>query len=64
MFRRLKEFRRTGTRYEKLDVMFSAFIYLALSVFLAVWLVPRCVNTPPRAKVRQNRVFKRKLFNN
>jgi transposase len=46
MFRRLKEFRRTGTRYEKLDVMFSAFIYLALSVFLAIWLVPRCVNTP------------------
>jgi transposase len=46
MFRRLKEFRRTGTRYDKLDVMFSAFIYLALSVFLAIWLVPRCVNTP------------------
>jgi transposase len=26
MFRRLKEFRRIGTRYDKLDMMFSTFI--------------------------------------
>lgn len=30
LFRRLKGFRRVATRYEKLDVMFLAFIHLAL----------------------------------
>lgn len=30
LFRRLKAFRRIFTRYEKLDVMFIAFIHLAL----------------------------------
>ena len=29
-FRRLKRFRRIFTRYDKLDVMFHAFIFLAL----------------------------------
>jgi transposase len=29
-FRRLKAFRCVGTRYEKLDVMFSAFILIAI----------------------------------
>ncbi len=30
LFGRLKRYRRVGTRYEKLDVMFAGFIYLAL----------------------------------
>jgi transposase len=46
LFRRLKGFRRTGTRYDKPDLMFSAFIYLALCVIAACSLVPRCVNRP------------------
>ena len=35
LFRRLKEFRRVYTRYDKTDVMFLAFIKFA---FLAIWL--------------------------
>jgi transposase len=46
MFRRLKGFRRIGTRYDKLDVMFSAYIYLALCLIAACSLVPGCVNRP------------------
>ena len=30
LFGRLKRYRRVGTRYDKLDVMFAGFIYLAL----------------------------------
>lgn len=30
LFRRIKRFRRVFTRYDKLDVMFMAFIFLAL----------------------------------
>lgn len=30
LFRRLKRFRRIFTRYDKLDVIFSAFVFLAL----------------------------------
>jgi transposase len=40
LFRRLKDFRRIFTRYDKLDVIFSGFIFFALSVMLL------CVNTP------------------
>ena len=32
LFRRLKGFRRVATRYDKLDVVFAAFIYFALIV--------------------------------
>jgi transposase len=32
LFRRIKRFRRVFTRYDKLDVMFTAFILLALTV--------------------------------
>ena len=32
LFRRLKRFRRIFTRYDKLDVVFLAFVYLALIV--------------------------------
>ena len=40
-FRRIKAFRGIGTRYDKLDVMFTAFIWLAcICIFL------RSVNTP------------------
>ena len=35
LFRRLKEFRRICTRYDKTDVMFFAFIQFA---FIAIWL--------------------------
>ena len=35
LFRRLKEFRKVCTRYDKTDVMFIAFIQLA---FVAIWL--------------------------
>ena len=31
LFRRLKHFRRIATRYDKLDVVFLAFIHLALA---------------------------------
>jgi transposase len=35
LFRRLKEFRKVCTRYDKTDVMFLAFIQF---VFIAIWL--------------------------
>jgi transposase len=46
MFRRLKGFRRIATRYDKLDLMFSTFICLALCVIAVCPLVPRSVNRP------------------
>jgi transposase len=46
MFLRLKGYRRIGTRYDKLDLMFSTFIYLALSVIAVCSLIPRSVNRP------------------
>jgi len=40
-FRRIKAYRGIGTRYDKLDLMFTAFIWLAcICIFL------RSVNTP------------------
>jgi transposase len=35
LFRRIKEFRRVCTRYDKTDIMFLAFIQFA---FVAIWL--------------------------
>ena len=35
LFRRIKEFRRVFTRYDKLDVIFLGFVYFAFSV---IWL--------------------------
>jgi transposase len=35
-FRRLKAFRRIFTRYDKLDTMFSAFVYLALICIISL----------------------------
>jgi transposase len=46
MFRRLKGFRRIGTRYDKLDLMFSVYIYLALCVIAVCSLIPSSVNSP------------------
>jgi transposase len=46
MFRRLKGFRRIGTRYDKLDLMFSTFIYLALCIIAVCSLIPSSVNRP------------------
>ncbi|MDR1446080.1 MAG: hypothetical protein LBI90_04185, partial [Treponema sp.] len=46
MFRRLKEFRRIGTRYDKLDLMFSVYIYLALCIITVHSLTLHSVNTP------------------
>jgi transposase len=46
MFRRLKGFRRIGTRYDMLDLIFSGFIYLALCVIAAGSLIPRSVHRP------------------
>jgi transposase len=46
MFRWLKAFRRIATRYDKLDLMFSAFIYLALCIIISCSLSFLCVNTP------------------
>jgi transposase len=46
MFRRPKRFRRTGTRYDKLDVVFSAFIRFALCLVAVCSLLLHCVNTP------------------
>jgi hypothetical protein len=46
MFRRLKRFRRIGTRYDKLDVVFSAFIRFAWCLVAVCSLIPHCVNTP------------------
>jgi transposase len=40
LFRRLKGFRRIFSRFEKLDLMFTAFIHFALIIDLI------CVNTP------------------
>ena len=40
LFRRLKGFRRIFSRFEKLDVMFTAFIHFALIIDML------CVNTP------------------
>jgi len=41
LFRRLKGFRRIFSRFEKLDVMFLAFIHIALVIEAF-----DCVNTP------------------
>ncbi|MDR3146258.1 MAG: hypothetical protein LBU21_08270, partial [Treponema sp.] len=46
MFRRLKGFRRIGTRNDKLDLMFSGFIYLALCIIAVCSLISRSVNRP------------------
>ncbi|MDR2645601.1 MAG: transposase, partial [Holosporaceae bacterium] len=34
LFRRLKEFRRIFTRYDKLNVVFAGFVYLALDIIM------------------------------
>jgi transposase len=39
MFRRLKGFRRIGTRYDKLDIMFFLYNYLALCVIAVCSLI-------------------------
>jgi transposase len=39
-------FRRTAARYDKLDLMFSACIYLALCVIVVCSLILRSVNRP------------------
>jgi transposase len=39
-------FRRTGTRYDRLDLIFSTFIYPALCVIAVCSLIPRSVNRP------------------
>jgi transposase len=46
MFRRLKTFRRIATRYDKLDLLFFAFIYLALCIIIVCSRDFICVNTP------------------
>jgi hypothetical protein len=46
MFRRLKGYKRIGTRNDKMDMMFSVFIYLALCVIAVCSLVPSSVNRP------------------
>lgn len=40
LFRRLKAYRRIFSRFEKLDIMFKAFIHFALIIDMV------CVNTP------------------
>lgn len=47
LFRRLKGFRRIFSRFEKLDIMFTAFIHFALIIDMV------CVNTPYRAVRRK-----------
>jgi transposase len=34
LFRRLKEFRRIFTRYDKLNVVFAGFVYLTLDIIM------------------------------
>ncbi|MDR1148589.1 MAG: hypothetical protein LBK66_08160 [Spirochaetaceae bacterium] len=50
LYKRLNEvermFRRIAARYDKLDLMFSAFIYLALCIIISCSLSFFCVNTP------------------
>jgi transposase len=41
LFRRLKGFRRVSTRYDKLDVLFQSFVYVALC-----WILLNSVNRP------------------
>jgi transposase len=41
LFRRIKEFRRICTRYDKLDVSYIGFVYFCFSI---IYL--NCVNTP------------------
>jgi transposase len=43
-FGRLKGFRRIGTRYDKLDLMFSLYSYLTLCVITVCSLIPHSVN--------------------
>ena len=40
-FRRIKSFRAVFTRYDKLDIIFSASVLLA-----SIFILLRCVNTP------------------
>ena len=37
LFRRIKRFRRIFTRYDKLDVVFLAFVYFALITDVLLW---------------------------
>ncbi|MDR0628416.1 MAG: hypothetical protein LBG24_01990, partial [Treponema sp.] len=46
LFRRLKGFRRIGSRYDKRDCMFSLYIYFALWVIAVCSLIPRSLNRP------------------
>jgi transposase len=46
MFRWLKGFRRIATKYDKLNLMFSGFICLALCVIVVSSLIPCSVNRP------------------
>jgi transposase len=46
MFRRLKGCRRIGTRHDKLDILYSAYIYLALCLIAVCSLFSSCVNRP------------------
>ena len=40
LFRRIKRFRRIFTRYDKLDIIFLAFVYFALIVDALMWTLP------------------------
>lgn len=48
LFRRLKDFRRVFTRHDKLDVLFRAFVTLALA-----WLSLNSVNRPWPARLER-----------
>lgn len=57
LFRRLKGFRRVFTRYDKLDVLFRAFVALALT-----WLSLTSVDRPRRWKVAAKRQARMRLY--
>ena len=40
LFRRIKRFRRIFTRYDKLNVVFLAFVYFALNIDVFIWTKP------------------------
>ncbi|GMO44775.1 MAG: hypothetical protein Pg6C_06570 [Treponemataceae bacterium] len=46
IFGKIKENRRIAARYDKLDIMFSGYIYLALVFIAVISLLSRCVNKP------------------
>ena len=63
LFRRIKRFRRIFTRYDKLDVIFLAFVFFALIVDALMWTLPNtCFAIPPKGTMCKVNVYPKLLI--